>query len=400
MLIILTGCHRDFSVESGPPLIIDRDATSLEKSLSQADNQFGFRLFHQLNTETADSNLFISPFSVSMALGMTLNGAAGETGEAMRRTLELTGLTQDEINATYRSLMELLPCQDARVLFEIANSIWYRQGYTVLDSFINVNQTCFDAAVREIDFLRPDARNIINDWISQHTYGKIRNALDYIPPSALMYLINAIYFKGAWTYEFDPEKTRDESFMTPYGSESCRMMIQHEATLMYFQTDDFQAVDLPYGNGKFSMSVFLPGSGKSVDDLIAQTDDTQWKQWISRFDSTTIELGLPKFKIKYGRLLNKTLTDMGMGIAFSDSADFSGINPDRDLFINRVIHKTFIEVSEEGTEAAAVTIVEMLGTSAGGGLSMIVNRPFMVVIWDHTTGAILFMGKIVEPVLK
>jgi serine protease inhibitor len=398
-LTVLTGCHRNFSVDTVPPGIVEREATSLEKSLAVADNQFGFRLFHQLNIEAADSNCFISPFSVSMALGMTLNGAAGETEQAMRRTLELTGLTQDEINETYRSLMELLPCQDAGVRFQIANSIWYRENYPVQDTFIDVNQTFFNAAIREMDFSRPDAKDIINEWILQNTGGRIKKALDFIPPEIVMYLINAIYFKGAWLFEFDPQNTYAADFTTPYGSRTCQMMSHPEATLMYFRTDDFQAVDLPYGNGKFSMSVFLPAAGLSVDDFITQFTDTRWKQWIVRFDSTTIQLGLPKFKVEYGTLLNDVLTTMGMGVAFTGAADFSRINPGGGLYISRVIHKTFVEVNEEGTEAAAVTIVEMLESASPATARMIVDRPFVFVIWDHTTGAILFIGKIVEPTL-
>ena len=317
----------------------------------------------------------------------------------MRRTLELTGLSQEEINQTYQSLMELLPCQDTDVLFQIANSIWYRENYPVQNTFIDVNQTFFDAVIREMDFSKPEAIDIINGWISDHTCGKIKDALDFIPPDVVMYLIDAIYFKGSWLFEFDPGNTHAAAFMTPFGSQTCQMMFHPEATLMYFRTGDFQAVDLPYGNGKFSMSVFLPAESRSVDEFIAQFTDASWKQWIFQFDSTTIELGLPKFKMEYGTLLNDALTALGMGVAFTGAADFSGINPNGDLYISRVIHKTFVDVNEEGTEAAAVTIVEMLESSAVTAISMIVNRPFVFVIWDHTTGAILFMGKITEPTL-
>ncbi|MBN1782899.1 serpin family protein [bacterium] len=398
LILIFTACERNFLVgsndDSGDREPVARDATSLEKTLASADNTFGFKLLNQLNTETGDSNLFISPFSVSMALGMTLNGAAGETERAMRETLELTGLSQEEINETYQTLMELLPYQDAKVLFEIANSIWVKQGYPVLPFFLEVNQTYFDAETREMDFTRPEALDIINGWISDKTHGKIENALDRIPPSIVMYLINAIYFKAAWTYEFDPEDTYTTPFHTPYGDRDCRMM-QQEGKFLYFATDDFQAIDLPYGNGKFSMTVFLPAPGTSADDLIAQMTDANWQLWKTRFDSASLVLGLPKFKVEYGTLLNDALTALGMGIAFSSSANFSGINPDGDLLISRVIHKTFVEVNEEGTEAAAVTIVEMIESSIGQ--FMIMNRPFVFVIHDHNTGAILFMGKIVEP---
>jgi len=395
LLIGVTGCHREFSVDNGDPVLIDREPSSLEKTLSRADNQFGFKLFQELNTETGDSNLFISPFSVAMALGMTLNGANGETEQAMRRTLELTGLTQEEINETYQSLQELLACQDNKVLFEIANSIWYRQGYPVLPAFIETNQSYFDAVTEEMDFTRPEALDIINGWIYEKTHGKIEDALDYIPPSIVMYLINALYFKGTWMVEFNPENTYEVPFEAPDGSKMCSMMHHPEVTLMYLHTDDFQAVDLPYGNGKFSMSVLLPDPGESVDDLIGRMNDANWRQWTAQFDSATLHLGLPKFKVEYGTLLNNALTALGMGVAFGMEADFSRIVQGGGLFISRVIHKTFVEVNEEGTEAAAVTIVELIEMAAG--TSMIVNRPFVFVIWDHNTGAIVFTGKIVDP---
>jgi len=398
LLILLTGCEKDFSTDADHSSVIDRNASPLEKSLAKADNQFGWSLFQQLNKVTADSNLFISPFSVSMALGMTLNGAAGETEQAMQQTLELTGLTQQEINETYENLMELLSYQDNQVLFEIANSIWIRQGYPVLTAFIETNQTYFDALIQEMDFSRSDALDMINSWIYEKTHNKIKDALDVIPPDIVMYLINAIYFKGAWKFEFDAENTCNATFETPNGSRACKMMLHPEVTLHYFKNEDFQAVDLPYGNGKFSMSVFLPHSDKSVDTLIHQMTGENWKLWITQFDSATLELGLPRFKVEYGTLLNNALIDLGMGVAFGAGADFSRINTDGGLYINRVIHKTFVEVTEEGTEAAAVTIVEMLESSVS--TSMIFNRPFAFVIWDHTTGAIMFMGKIVEPIME
>ena len=396
IVILVSACERKFSTDSlsgENPVVINRDATSMEKALVQADNRFGFDLFSELARESVDSNLVLSPYSVAMALGMTLNGAAGQTEAAMRQTLALTGMTQEDINAGYQSLMELLMGQDADVILEIANSIWYKLGYPVQPTFLEINQTYFDAVVRELDFSLPNAVDIINGWIADKTHGKIENALDFIPPMTVMYLINAIYFKGAWAYQFDPENTFNTPFQTPAGPKPCQMMNQH-ATFLYFHTEDFQAIDLPYGNGKYSMSLILPGAEKSVDDIVPLFTKENWQNWITRFDSTELDLGLPRFKIEYGTLLNDALMGLGMGVAFGGGADFSRIYPDGDIYISRVIHKTFIEVNEEGTEAAAVTIVELRELSAG--LSMVVNRPFIFVIHDHNTGAILFMGKVVD----
>jgi serpin B len=314
----------------------------------------------------------------------------------MRTTLEFGGLTQQEINESFQSLIALLTHLDPDVLLQIANSIWYRLGYPVEQDFINVNQTYFDAEVRELDFSLPEAVDIINGWVAEKTNGLIEEVIDRIDHSVVMFLINAIYFKGTWTYEFDEDATTDDLFTRPDGSRvPCRMMRQ-VADFSYFENDAFQAVDLPYGNGKFSMTIFLPKPEKSTDNVIAQLTPEQWTQWMGSFSVTTLDILLPRFKIEYEILMNDVLTALGMGVAFSSAADFSRINPCGELFISRVIHKTFVEVNEEGTEAAAVTVVELRESVGACGIVRM-DRPFIFVIREDHSNTILFIGKIVEP---
>lgn len=400
-VICMQCSNNHISPHDTPP----RELTAAEKRLVESDNNFGLKLFKEIIKEEGDKNVFISPLSVSMALGMTYNGADGSTREAMQTTLELSGLTIQEVNESYKSLLELLAELDPKVIFQIANSIWYRQGFPVEDEFINLNKTYFNALVRGLNFNDPNASNIINGWVDENTNGKIKEIVDDpIDPAIIMFLINAIYFKGTWTYEFDESKTKDDLFNLPDGSQKpCKMMVQ-KGFFQYFENSDFQAIDLPYGDGDFSMTIFLPRPQKDIDALIAEFNQENWEQWISSFSKHKLDyLQLPRFTLEYELTLNDVLKALGMEIAFSFSqADFTKMYKEEEflenLYISKVKHKTFVKVNEEGTEAAAVTSVEIGVTSVPP--SMRVDRPFVFVIRENHSQTILFMGKIVEPTLE
>jgi serine protease inhibitor len=332
---------------------------------------------------------------VSMALGMTLNGAKGKTEADMRRTLGYGDMTRDDVNTSYRGILDLLPNLDPKTLVQIANSIWIRSGFSILPGFIDLNLRFFDAAVRSLDFNSPDAPGVINGWIEDKTRGKITKMIDAIDPLTVMFLINAVYFKGTWLYEFDQKKTMDDSFIPTNGTpEPCKMMEQ-KATFPYLETETFQAVDLPYGNGQFSMTVLLPKPGQSIESLAASLAGVNWDLWKGQFSGRELTLQLPKFKVEYEIKLNDALTALGMGVAFvPDQADFGGINPDFDLYISSVKHKAFVEVDEKGTEAAAATVVEVGYTSIPDGITVRVDRPFLFLIREKSSDAMLFMGKI------
>lgn len=384
---------------ASPPDKNIRKLTTVEKRLVESDNQFGLTLFKQINEIEKDKNVFISPLSVSMALGMALNGASGSTKQTMQTTLQLEGLTMQEINESYQSLIKLLTTLDPKVIFEIANSIWYRQEFTFEQEFINLNKTYFNAEVRGLDFNSPGAPNIINQWVSEQTQGKINKIIDKIDDNMVMYLLNAIYFKGIWSYEFDKSLTEDDQFRLVNGSQiSCKMMNQ-TANFRYFETADFQAIDLPYGDGDFSMLIFLPRPSKNIDSLTAEFNRHNWNQWINSFSEQKGILQLPKFTIEYEITLNEVLKALGMAIAFDPNrADFSNIYKNGNLCISEVKHKTFVKIDEEGTEAAAVTSVGIVVTSVGSQpFTMRVDHPFIFVIQDKHSQTILFMGKIMEP---
>ena len=390
----------EFNRNDNDGVLEEMELTSASIELIESDNLFGLYLFRTVLEHDDSKNVMISPLSVALALGMTYNGAETTTEEAMKETLRLSGLTDEQINSSYKSIIDQLVKLDPKVILNIANSIWYKMGYQVEADFIEVNQDYYYAEVNEMDFGRSDAVDIINGWIETKTNGLITEMLDQIPGNVVMYLINAIYFKGIWQYEFKKSDTHEADFYPSPGETVKVSMMQMEQDLEYHRNETFSAVSLPYGDGEFSMMVMLPHQDKTTDDVIALMDAEHWAEWTGDFRTAGVNLQIPKFKFGFKKLLNQDLTDMGMGIAFGGDADFSGINPARALYISRVIHQTFIDVNEEGTEAAAATIVEMRELSSNGGgspISFIVDRPFIFVIKENSSGALLFMGKVTEP---
>ena len=404
-IIALIVVSMTSSCENTEPVKKDPDKITLNyksEQILEADQQFAFELFGKINALTEDDNIMISPLSVSYALGMTMNGATGTTLDAFYDVLHFGDLTNAEVNESYRDLMDQLVHLDDKVEFSIANSIWYKLGYNVLNEFITTNRDYFDAAVRELDFSDPQAVDIINGWIEEKTNDKIKDMLDYIPSNAVMYLINAIYFNATWKYEFDKSQTAEGPFYINEASFTTADFMKVKGTFNYTVAEDFSAVEMPYGDSTFSMVVMLPSGEKSTDDLIGQMDHSSWNTWFENSAVRNVQIELPKFKYGFKALLNDPLIDLGLEIAFSGGADFSRITPGADLYISRVIHQTFIDVQEEGTEAAAATIVEIRETSAGGGTTPIfrADKPFLYVIKENSTGAFLFMGKVGMPVYE
>lgn len=375
-----------------------RQLTNTEQQIVTSANTFGVKILKEVNKSENDKNVFISPLSISYALGMTLNGAANATRDSIAQTLELLGLTDDEINRNYKSLMELLTSLDPAVIFQIANSIWCRDNLQVEQSFIDGNKQYFDAEIAKLNFSDPNASKIINAWVAKKTNGKIDKIVpDAIDPRVVMYLINAIYFKGNWTYQFDPKKTVDANFTTSLGSRVPTKLMTISGEFMYYENSDLQIIDLPYGNKKFSMTIVLPRS-KNIDLFVNDLTEQQWNLWLSRLEKRKGTFFFPKFKLEYKKNLNDVLQALGMQNAFTlYVADFSRISKREYLFISNVEHKTFVEVNEEGTEAAAVTSVEISRDSVSDKFYMRVDKPFLFVIRDNHTNSVLFIGKITNP---
>ena len=373
----------------------------LNEQLVDANNGFGIKMFYELAGAEPEKNIFISPASIITALAMTYNGADGETREAMEKTLMFEGMSMEEVNEAFADLLTILQNPDPKVELVVANSLWAREGIAFNEDFLKRNEDYFGAKVTELDFNDSGAAATINKWVQEQTRDKIDSIVNPpINPETVLFLINAIYFKGEWSDPFDPDLTGNRDFNLPDGSvKETPVMIKND-DFRYLETDDFQAVSLPYGkNERVSMYIFLPASDSSLEQFYGEMNLLNWKRWIASFGSMEGEVGLPRFKFEYETSLKDALAALGMGIVFDESAaDFSGMHPvPPNLYISEVKHKTFIEVNEEGTEAAAVTSVEVGMTAMPETFSMIIDRPFFFAIADDMTGSILFMGSVLNP---
>lgn len=374
-----------------------------EQAVATSANRFSLKLFRAVSEAEPEKNVFLSPFSVSMALGMSLNGARDSTRAQMKRALSLNDLSRPEINAAYQNLISLLTELDPKVTFRVANSIWHRTGFSVRQEFLQTNKEYFDARVEALDFGDPNAAPTMNDWVSNNTNGKIEKIIEPpIDPLTVMYLMNATYFKGTWRYQFDESKTRKAPFELTGGSKTEVPMMRlkgDEVTLAHYRDERVEAVDLPYGDSLFVMTVLLPARDRSVNVLTANLDDERWREITNGLKPTKMGgVQLPKFKLKYDTSLVGILQSLGMTDAFdARRANLNGISEvDTSLYISEVKHKAFVEVNEEGTEAAAVTSVQISRDSAGPPVVR-VDRPFVFAIREVETGSVLFVGKVMNP---
>ncbi len=371
-------------------------------SLAEANNKLGFDLLRRISADKPLNNVFISPTSIGTALSMALNGADQKTKDEMLALLGAGKKTLPELNAAYEKLISSLPSIDPKVKLSLANSIWYRKGFIVESSFLDVNRKSFFSEVRELDFSNPGAPGIINGWVNEKTNKLIPSIIDQIPDNAVMYLINAIYFKGQWTKAFNPKETYETEFSTGNRqSVKVKMMTYNYsyASRPYFETSKFHGTLLPYGDSTYTMTFLLPKENYTVNDILPDLNHSNWLAWANNIKSQEIFFGLPKFKMSYERTLNEDLKALGMKDAFVPGvANFSNINKtQKDLHISGVRHKSFIEVDEAGTKAAAVTSVEVGVTSVPNYPNLVLNRPFLFIISENKTNNILFLGKMMDP---
>jgi len=395
--IILTGCDKN---DGGKTDLNDKEVAL---RMSSEGRIFGFQLMAEvLASETEQPNIVISPLSLNMALAMVWNGALGDTRKGIQTAMGMGDYPEEKVNSYFKDLRETLLAADPAVIVALANSIWADEGYPVKESFYDINRLWYNAQVSTLNFKDPAAPDIINRWCADNTNGLIDKIIDEIPESAVMYLLNALYFKGSWAdgYAFDVEGTRDAYFMTEAGSQKMIKMMGQQSEQLYYEDSDLQLTSLPYGNGAFRMTLILPAVNQTVTSVVGKLKDSNYlNACLSGATKQEVNLFLPRFKTEYGVSLNDPLSAMGMALAFTDSADFSGISPIKSL-ISNVKQKACIEVDEEGSEAAAVTVVEIVATSVQPGPyipTFRANRPFLFMIQEDTSGTILFMGKVGAP---
>ena len=401
---------QDVAAPPGPEPITElpRDLTAAERNVIESSNTFAVGLLQEVRALRPDSpNTFLSPLSASMALGMTMNGAEGETWTQMRGALGFDALDEETINEAYRSLIGLLLELDPSVEVGLGNAIWVDE-VDLLDGFVDRTETYFGAEVDRLDFDDPASADVMNAWVDSVTHGRIDRLVETVDPDALLYLINAIYFNGDWRTTFDEDRTTAATFTRTDGARVTVPMMAGEVAHRLLNPGDpaaVQGVELPYGRDAYAAVLLLPPADQSVDTFIAGIEPTDWAAWMAHFDAQAAEedperegllVGLPKFELEWGDSLNGPLQALGMTHAFDERADFGRIaEGGQDLEIYSVQQKTYVRVDEEGTEAAAATSVVVGPTSAPPSVSF--DRPFLFAIRERLSGTILFMGVIGDP---
>ncbi len=368
--------------------------TENAKNIVKENNKFAFDFFKEIANSETKSNYMVSPVSLSLALGMAYNGANCETKIAFDQVLNYN-MSLLEVNQFNKNLINKLSSNADGSILEIANSIWIKDDFPVKKEFINLNKDYYFAKVQNLDFNNPTAVETINNWVSNKTHEKIPKIIDQINSRDRLFLINALYFNANWKYRFDVKNTQSNPF---YKSETETVQVEMmtiKEKVNYFKNALFSSIILPYEKDKFSMVILLPNKNKSTKDIIVNLSAENWESWLNNFNPEEITVTIPKFKLEYKNKLNDELINMGLSVAFTDTADFSKIS-DIPLLISSVLQKTFIDVNEKGTEAAAATSIG-IGTTSIGLKSFYANKPFIYVIRENITGSICFIGRVGEP---
>ena len=378
-------------------------------SFDEAVNAFAFNFYNKFYNDPENSgNIFLSPYSIFTALAMTYEGAKNLTAEEMASVLNI-----EQDNESFHEYMHMLYerlNENSEYNISTANALWSRVGYQLLQDYINVIETYYGGEVSEVDYSNPEkAAEIINSWVENQTNNLIHNL---VPPSTInpfltmLILTNAIYFKGTWEIQFDEDNTTDRPFTMSSGETinvPTMCLTNTQDVFNYTETNEMQILELPYSGGEISMLIFLPREGYDLSNVLEYLDKDTFSDLIESMNQREVDIYLPKFKIETPLYkLKDYLIDLGMPTAFSDNADFSGINGNKDLFISKVLHKAFIEVNEEGTEAAAATAVIMMRKTINGGgsssrITFDCDHPFLFTIYHKATNTILFMGNVDNP---
>ena len=370
--------------------------TSEEQKLVNSNNDFAFNLFRAAQT---GESLILSPLSITYALGMLNNGAAGETLKQINTVLGFGDAGAEAINAFCRKMLTEAPGLDELTKVMIANTIYVNgaRGYVLKEDFVGKARKYYDAEPESRDFGDGKTRDVINQWASDHTAGMIPEILNEneFDADAVSYLLNALYFKGTWTLKFDEKETKEELFADRYPLP----MMHQEKELAYAENDDCQALTLPYGNEAYRMTILLPRQGKSVNDVLQGLTAEKWQSLIWGMGEAIVDLKLPRFETTTSLRLEEIMSDLGMPNAFIHGiAEFPHFCNEEELYIDLMKQVAKIEVNEEGTEAAAVTIIGMKATGMGGHsepphVKFHANRPFIYVISEQSTGSIFFIGQ-------
>jgi serpin B len=377
------------------------NATPAGPDLAPAYNGFGFDLFAQLAKESDRQNVFFSPTSVAVALAIVANGGAGTTRESMLQVLGTKDASIAGFNNSNQTLMSELNNPGNDLAFSIANALWLNQRFKLLPSFVTTSHDVFSAEAQDLPFGDPSAAKTINDWVDKHTRGLIPEIIDQTRADDILVVTNAIAMKAKWLQEFEKSDTHDAPFETSSGGHITVSMMSHDGTYAYADENGWQVARLPYRGDRFAMYVLLPHKGVALHDALKTFDGAAFDRAIAGLHQQEIIFAMPRYTATYKAELNRPLVQLGMGDAFeAGTADFSNlIPPPQAAYISVVLHRAFVKVDEEGTEAAAATAVAIrtLAVRMPPETKMIVDRPFLMAIRDDKTKQILFLGAIYKP---
>ena len=401
LALFIASCKKDNNPTPDVNTPLNLPAGS--NAVTTAANQFAFNLFGQVvQGDPTPSNTLISPLSIYQALAMTYNGAAGSTADSMAVTLGLAGLPVSQLNAVSKAILQQMPTEDSKVQFSPANSIWYRQnGPQPSPAFVNTVTSDYLGTAQALDFSSPSAINTINSWVAKKTENKIPTILQSLDPSAEMVLVNAIFFNGSWLNAFKPGDTQDAPFYFPNGSSVSVPFMNEQVGIRVYRAATYTLAELPYGTGKaFDMYLVIPNSTtQTIQQFAASFNGDSLTNGMPQLDSENVKLTIPSWSYSCSiDDLSPQLTKMGMGIAFTNSANFANMYPTTSTAISRVIHKTWIQVSESGTQAAAATGIVVTPTDVEAGPPPVrADHPFVYIITEKQTGMILFLGILNDP---
>lgn len=376
-------------------------AASAGPDLSQAYNGFGFSLFANLAQANAGKNTFISPTSIALALAIAANGSAGSTRASMLKTLGAPGASIDEFDASNKALMAELTHPGSDLQFTIANALWLNKRFSLVPAFVTTSRDVFSATAQDLPFGDASAAKTINDWVDTHTNGRIPEIVDSTDPNDVLVITNAIAMKATWVVQFEKDETHDAPFETGVGGHITVSMMSHTGVYAYADTASWQVARLPYRGDRFAMYVLLPHKGAALPDALHAFDRNTFDRLISKLTEQRLVFAMPRYTATFKAELNQPLEHLGMSPAFDPgSADFSNlVAPPQRAYISLVVHRAFVRVDEEGTEAAAATAVGMRATAImmPPQIRMIVDRPFLMAIRDDKTKQIVFLGAIYTP---
>ncbi|RAZ78970.1 serpin family protein [Planococcus halotolerans] len=399
-VIILAGCGQTQGSTDPGSLQPSKNAEFEEDDyleIVDASNLMGMNLLSEISGKGEGDNPFISPVSLYMALSMLYNGAEGDTKDEIAEVLGVKGIEAGNLNQANASLMSILASDTEKIELRIGNSIWLNDSYQFQEQFTASNRDYFNAEIEEIDISDKASAVEINEWVQDATNNKIKKmAEEPLDSNIVAILLNAVYFKGDWQYKFEAGTTKESTFMGEGDKKSTVQMMRLEERIPYLETDSFQAVSLPYGDGEMDMKLFLPRSSSSLKEFRDALNTENWKRWNGEFSSRQGKVLMPKFEMEYEIILNDAMKELGMPSSFNENADFPHIvEGDSELAVTSIAQKTYLDINEEGTEAAAATSISVVDSGdAEPPFTMKIERPFFLAITDVESGAILFMGEI------